>query len=333
MKFTFGVVICALQFLNSHVAVADDGCSLTMMECGSVTNNAVTSRTPYREMDSANRLDRPESRLYCLVDLSGGTSAIEYPVKWEMKSPDGGWTDTHKTECLVLRRIEPGDFVMGEDKTSASPIVTLATPFYIGVFELTQRQWELVMGSRPSDFSDGYEKLPVENVSYEMIRGSESGMKWPVAKAVDDNSFFGKLRKKTGLVFDLPSEAQWEYACSAGGEHSREGWGCPEDGYMWFRDNSDEHTHEVGLKAPNAWGLFDMSGNVSEWCLDSYSPMVYVGEDPLGGYFGGARRAARGGSYRMESKYCTAGFRFFQNPTNLYDYIGFRVSLRLASNP
>ncbi|MBO7620170.1 MAG: formylglycine-generating enzyme family protein, partial [Victivallales bacterium] len=130
--------------------------------------------------------------------------------------------DTCRTTELWLRYIPEGTFIMGspedelgrwDDETQHK--VTLTKPFYIGVFECTQRQWELVIkGYRPSYFrnDDYYATRPVEQVSYNMIRGKEAGAGWPDSDAVDATSFMGILREKTGLMFDLPTEAQWEYA-------------------------------------------------------------------------------------------------------------------------
>ena len=114
------------------------------------------------------------------------------------------------------------------------------------------------------------------------------------------NKLYGKLRAKTGIDFDLPTEAQWEYACRAG---SSGDWGLLADGSMgtldamgWYEGNSSSQTHTVGTKTPNAWGLYDMHGNVWEWCLDWYSSSGYSGTDPVGATSGNYR-VQRGGSW------------------------------------
>ena len=157
---------------------------------------------------------------YCVIDLSDGPNAVVYPVSYLSNLPSKGWTDEYKTDKLILRRIPAGTFVMGSDQTNESRRVKLAKPFYMGVFEVTQKQWELVMGSWPgstpsSSFGRG-DAYPAYYVSYNDIRGSSSGARWPASSAVDAASFLGRLRAKTGLEFDLPTEAQWEYACRAG---------------------------------------------------------------------------------------------------------------------
>ena len=167
---------------------------------------------------SANRRD-----LYLVVDLTGGTNAMNYPVSYLADVPKGGWTNEYMTDKLVLRRIEPGKFVMGSPDTEPSREgsetqhrVTLTKAFYIGVFEVTQRQGELVMGSSPGFLKTSSDMHPVEVVSYDNIRGSGDGANWPATNSVDAISFMGKMRARTGMAFDLPTEAQWEYACRAG---------------------------------------------------------------------------------------------------------------------
>ena len=163
---------------------------------------------------------------YLVVDMSGGRSAARWPVSYLDEVPSGGWTDEYKTEKLVLRYIPAGSFIMGGRATDYPGavntnlhMVTLTKPFYIGVFECTQRQWELAMGTRPSCFTNEacYATRPVEFVSYVEIRGKVKGTLWPEGKDVDEDSFFYMLRIKSMCNgFDLPTEAQWEYACRAG---------------------------------------------------------------------------------------------------------------------
>ena len=256
--------------------------------------------------------------LYIVVDLSGGTSAASYRVTMLSDVPAGGWTDEYKTTKLVLRKITAGKM----PRTDVD--ITLTKDYYIAIFELTQKQWELVMGSNPSNF-DG-DTLPVDNVTYNNIRGSSNGSQWPASNAVDATSFMGKLRAKTGIDFDLPTEAQWEYACRAG---SLGDYGLLADGTMGTIDAMGWYgygqTHVVGTKTPNAWGLYDMHGNVCERCLDWYSSSGYSGTDPVGatsGYYG---RVMRGGAWGANAEYCTATNRSWEYP-DTGQYYGFRVA-------
>ncbi len=266
--------------------------------------------------------------MYCVIDLSGGSSATSYPVTYFAEEPSGGFNvDEYKKTKLVLRRLNAGSFIMGDDQTNEAHRVMLSKPFYMGLFEVTQKQWSLVMGSNPAkDYGVG-DTYPVHDVSYKMIRGSTNGAKWPASSAVDSTSFLGKLQAKTGLNFDLPTEAQWEYACRAGTTTTYY-WGNSINGnYAWYISNSDSKTHSVGGKTANAWGLHDMSGNVWEWCLDWYGTLAY-GTDPKGSS-SGSSRVLRGGSWGYAGSSCTSSNRGGNIPSDTGGNIGFRLSRTL----
>ena len=203
--------------------------------------------------------------------------------------------------------------------------VTLTKPFYMGIFEVTQRQYELVMGSNPcssTSFGKG-DTYPVHYVTYNAIRGTSNGAKWPSSSAVDSSSFMGKLRARTGLDFDLPTEAQWEYACRAGTTTAYY-WGDTMNGnYVWYGSNSSRKTQTVGTKTSNAWGLYDMSGNVCEWCLDWYGTLAY-GTDPKGSS-SGSYRVQRGGSWGEDADSCTSSCRDGHKPSYELSLYGFRL--------
>ena len=276
-------------------------------------------------------------RRYCVIDLSGGPLATKWPVSYLSTMPEDGWTDTYKTTKLVLQRIPAGSFVMGADQADEDHRVALTRPFYMGVFEVTQKQWELVMGAWPDSGSSESRREallsclaygvgdthPVFRVSYDDIRGSSSGARWPASAAVDASSFLGRLRAKTGLDFDLPTEAQWEYACRAG-TATKYYWGDAMDGaYAWYDDNSGRETQSVGRRLPNAWGLYDMSGNVWEWCRDWYGTLAY-GTDPVGSA-SGSYRVRRGGSWGNYAGGCASSCRNNATPSIRYGNIGFRL--------
>lgn len=272
-----------------------------------------------------------EYPLYCVIDLSGGSATDFYSVAYMSAPPSGGFSTTeYKTTKLVLKRVDAGSFIMGYDQSDESHRVTLTRPFYMGLYEVTQRQWELVTGSNPCS-STSYGKgdaHPVHYVSYDMIRGSSSGAKWPTSNAVDSSSFLGKLRKKIGnLPFDLPTEAQWEYACRAG-TTTTYSYGDSADGaYMWYSSNSSSRAHEVGTKRPNKWGLYDMHGNVWEWCLDWYGKLSY-GTDPKGSS-SGSDRVKRGGGWYDYTGSCRSSDRYFDYPSDGSYDLGFRLSMTL----
>ena len=264
---------------------------------------------------------------YCVIDLSAGSSATSYPVSYFVGAPSS-WSDEYKSTKLVLRYIPAGSF-----KMQGSTTTTLTKPFYIGVFEVTQKQWELVMGSNPCS-STSYGKgntYPVHYVSYNMVRGSSNGAQWPSSSSVDADSFIGRLQARTGLNFDLPTEAQWEYACRAGTTTTYSYGDSANGNYMWYTDNSSSSTHPVGSKLPNPWGLYDMHGNVWEWCLDWYGTLAY-GTDPLGSSSGSCR-VSRGGSWGNSASDCTSSYRLGGSPSNggNGDGRGFRLSRTLSN--
>lgn len=262
--------------------------------------------------------------LYLVADLSAGANASTYPFSYLGSVPSGGWTDTYKTTKLVLRRIPAGTFKMQNTSN-----VTLTKPFYMGVFEVTQKQYTLVMGSNPSNFTG--DALPVERVSYNTIRGSSNGAMWPSSSAVDSTSFMGKLRARTGLNFDLPTEAQWEYTCRAGTTTTYYWGNSMNDSYTWYGGNSNGTAHKVGTKTPNAWGLYDMSGNVCEWCLDWMGTLTY-GTDPKGPSESSLGRVFRGGCWNFDAaSWCTSSYRRSGDPSFGSSIDGFRL-VRTLSN-
>ncbi len=303
-----------------------------------------------------------------VIDLSGGPGEISYPVKYLKDVPAGGWTDTHKTTKLVLRKIPAGTFTMGSPISEAGrepPVhipnetqhkVTLTQNFYIGVFEVTQRQWNLVMGNNPSREASASASRPVEKVSYYDIRegmenSDDPAVNWPVNSVVTPDSFMGKLRKKTGLsAFDLPTESQWEYACRAGTTTAIN------NGYNLSNTISDPNldkvarysntskggyvkqfftgcnTAKAGSYLPNAWGLYDMHGNVMEWCLDvsqiERGPKALV--DPKGPASSvELSRVAKGGAFFEEAEYCRSASNLPAKPNSRSGYIGFRIAMTL----
>ncbi len=297
----------------------------------------------------------PDQKKYAVVDLSAGPNASSYPVRYSSIEPDLS-DDTCRTTELWLRKIPAGTFIMGSsedemerDNGETRHQVTLTQDYYIGVFECTQRQWELVMGTKPSYFSnaDYYATRPVEQVSYDMIRGTgaQAGASWPACgHTVDATSFMGKLQTKTGLVFDLPTEAQWEHACRAGTmtalnsgkdlTSAEQDDAMAEVGRYWYNGGSgstkncttDKGTAKVGSYLPNAWGLYDMHGNVYEYCLDWYDRSVGTESlsDPAGPDTG-TNRMGKGGNWGNDACYCRSAFRLGYLPLNATKSVGFRI--------
>ena len=217
-------------------------------------------------------------------------------------------------------RVEGGTFRMGatsEQKDEAwdreKPVhsVTLSG-YYIGKTEVTQVLWEAVMGINPSRFKGDY--LPVENVSWD-----------------DCQEFIRKLNSMTGQNFRLPTEAEWEFACR-GGNNSR---GYKYSGsnnlgsVAWYDGNSGNKTHPVGTKAPNELGIYDMSGNVWEWCADWYGDYSSGAQTNPTGPYGGSNRVYRGGSWNYDVGRCRSSNRDFYYPWIRDIILGLRLALSL----
>ena len=178
--------------------------------------------------------------------------------------------------------------------------------FELGKYEVTQKQWRLVMGSNPSSFS-GCDECPVEKVSWG-----------------DVQSFI----RKVGNGVRLPTEAEWEYACRSGGKDQEYAGGSDVGSVGWYDDNSGSKTHPVGGKAANGLGLYDMSGNVREWVQDVYASDAYgkhARKNPI--YDGsGSLRVGRGGSWHSDAGYLRCAVRYSYSPGYRHSSLGFRLA-------
>jgi formylglycine-generating enzyme required for sulfatase activity len=223
-------------------------------------------------------------------------------------------------DCPEMVMIPAGSFEMGSPSGESGrsndegPVHRVSLErFAIGKTEVTQGQWGAVMGNNPSQFSSCGDDCPVEKVSWE-----------------DAQEFARKLSAKTGKTYRLPSEAQWEYACRAGGRTLYCG-SDNLDAVAWHGGNSGGRTHSAGLKQANAFGLVDMSGNVWEWVEDcshnSYNGAPSDGSAWTNGSCDG--RVLRGGSWSNDPRYARAARRSFSSP-GLRDYsLGFRLTRML----
>ena len=311
---------------------------------------------------------------YMVIDVSAGSgSDAIYPVTYLHGAPEGGFNKEenkaeYKGDKIVLRLIPPGSFVMGSptnepQRTVAREVqraVAITKPFYIGVFEITQKQYLNVTGADPSAKKGEYR--PVEKVSFENIRGKADLVTheydWPWTTSVKETSFMGKLRAKckewdpdkqdftkdVDGLFDLPTEAQWEYACRAGTTTPfNNGVPCATKSdlekqlndlgrYMKNGGSSSQHA-EVGTYAPNDWGLYDMHGNVFEFCLDWFREDVQNLEnpsvDPVGDGASLLGRLVRGGGHGFEASFCRSAHRDYYGSSSSHAYYGFRLSRTL----
>jgi formylglycine-generating enzyme required for sulfatase activity len=202
----------------------------------------------------------------------------------------------------------------GDGESDEKPVRNVCiSDFSIGKYEVTQKQWKSIMGSNPSDFSSCGETCPVEMVSWN-----------------DIEEFIQKLNSATGKSYRLPTEAEWEYAARSGGKKEKyAGTSSDPDliNYAWYSSNSDDETHPAGRKKPNGLGIYDMSGNVYEWCHDWFSSHYYKNRpanDPQGPS-SGDKRVFRGGSWLNEPMLLRASDRNDEDPSVSHHRIGFRL--------
>ena len=219
---------------------------------------------------------------------------------------------------IDMVRVEVGTFTMGATPEMEKPSdwekpthkVTLTNDYYIGKYEVTQALWQAVMNSNPSNFKG--DNLPVEQVSWD-----------------DCQEFISKLNIITGKKFRLPTEAEWEYA-ARGGKKSR---GYQYSGsnnltdVAWYEDNSGSKTHAVGSKQANELGIYDMSGNVYEWCQDCFNSYSSSSQVNPTGANSGSNRVLRGGSWGGTARYCRSSCRSSVKPDNCGNFIGLRLVL------
>jgi formylglycine-generating enzyme required for sulfatase activity len=234
--------------------------------------------------------------------------------------------DLGKGVKLELVLVPAGEFMMGSPDSDRDAYgdekprhkVRITRPFYLGKYPVTQEQWESLMGDNPSKFKGP--KNPVEQVT------------WNYCQAFVDK-LNAKFANEKGR-FALPTEAQWEYACRAGST-ARYGFGDDATSfgkYGWYDKNSGDTTHPVGEKQPNAWGLYDMHGNVWAWCQDWFDGAYYARsptDDPRGPA-DGSSRVNRGGSRVYPPWICRSASRSKCGPGDRSHDLGLRVSLVLA---
>ena len=215
-------------------------------------------------------------------------------------------------------KVEAGTFIMGATPEMEDPgddelpthEVTLTKDYYMGKTQVTQALWQAVMGNNPSHFEG--DNKPVENVSW-----------------YNCQSFISRLNAATGKKFRLPTEAEWEFAVRGGNKsshcHQYSGSNCL-DAEAWYDDNSSETTHDVATKQPNELGLYDMIGNVFEWCSDRYGEYSSEAQSDPVGPNSGSYRVYRGGSWIFDARYCRSSYRDRSNP----DFRGIGLGLRLG---
>ena len=289
-----------------------------------------------RELRDTSSISQIKNCPFCEVSLNEEKTDVKL---------DGPGMERIKDLLSQMVKCHPGSFMMGsvapagilgkildffgcakksgQQGNEIKHLVRINKDFYIAKYPVTQIQYKTVMGDNPSD-SEGDNK-PVDVVN------------WFMAKEFCDKlNELTKSIRPTDYRFDLPTEAQWEYACRAGTTTSlNSGKDINNKSYIcsnlnevgWYRYNSDGKTHPVGLKKPNAWGIYDMHGNVWEWCRDWYGdyPSDFC-NDPEGPSKGSCR-VVRGGNYYVNTFDCTSGFREYLDPNEVMAGYGFRLAL------
>jgi len=255
----------------------------------------------FKSSDVAFRVTS-ETNEYLVVDLSAGPGATRYPVESFDEAPEDGWNQAvYKTSKLVLRRIAAGSVVTNTD---AQAKLTVDKPYYCGIFPVTGIQYTNVVASTEDPSSKkGFGMAPVETVSWDTIMGT--------------GGFISNLVVKAGVCFDLPTEEQWEYACRAGTSTLYNYGDTADDDFMWYNGNAKSKKYEVGTASGevssggNAWGLYDMHGNVYEWTLTVY------GEQ--------GKRMIRGGAWNKMATLCASSAQAYESSSTVNSSIGFRL--------
>ena len=322
-----------------------------------------------RAVVTAWSLDNPPD--YMVVNIAADAAANSETYYPSVEFLPGGLLENedYRLSKIVMRKIPAKgvEWTMGSVETEtgrdggseATHVVTLGDNYYVGVFEVTQAQWARIQNAAmPSNFSTEREMRPVEQVSYNTIRtSSDATAAYPSAPHAD--SFLGLLRTKTGLLFDLPSEAQWEFACRAG--HGSGSWsdgseiassghdenldllgrnyynggyvqGAGEGGatsYTWPAGtvSPENGTAKAGSYAPNDWGLYDMHGNVWELCLDLYEADISELNGAVNTTASGTDRVRRGGCWNGDAGSCRAARRLSFGADGIGSDVGFRLAL------
>ena len=294
-------------------------------------NRLASLKAGLSHLDSGSSKEGDGDRLQALA-MWVGQSDPDY-LRWKARLMPFGKNITVQTAGIEMIWVNPGSFLMGSPGSEADRgddetrhRVELTEGYWLGKYEVTQSQWQSVMGSSPSKFSGG--RKPVEQVSWE-----------------DCVSFCQRLTERerqagrllAGYEYGLPTEAQWEYACRAGTTTATAfGNSLSSRQANFFGDSPYggaskgpylKRTSDVGSYQPNGWGFYDMHGNVYEWCHDWYGSYGGDVSDPTGPP-SGSYRVLRGGSWSNNGRYCRSALRFRSSPSDRHSRLGFRVSLR-----
>ena len=305
---------------------------------------------------------------YMVVDLET-TNSVTYYTSTNALPDGGLGNNLYKTSRLVMKFVEAAGetYTMGfagyTSGQHATHSATLSKDYYIGIYTITQAQWKRIIGWYPSyNYNQGEAVrmvYPVQYTAYNEIREvapvddnvpinkqyGQNGQKDVVGDATyaypadpAPASWLGLLSSHAGIKFDLPSECEWEYACRAGNYGAK--WG---DGSAYlgtsadanlarigrYAGNSDNHIWPVGSLAPNSWGIYDMHGNLWEWCVDFFNTDITSLYGAVDTRTNGVKRTERGGGYHKTADGCNSGYRTSDLGNTRYEKVGFRVVSRI----
>ena len=298
-----------------NLLVGDYDVVLTKPGYASVSQRVTVSENASASVDV--KMQKGEMKNSQIDESALSVSAINLTPNWSASVTPSQRAVLEKLIANMVK-VEGSTFTMGATPEQGNDAYEYERPahqvtlsdYYIGRYEVTQKEWQAVMGDNPSKFYG--DNLPVENVSWN-----------------DCQDFINKLNQLTGLKFRLPTEAQWEYA-ARGGKQSK---GYKYSGsdkirdVAWYYGNSGIKTHKVGTKHPNELGIYDMSGNVWEWCGDCYYSYSSSAQTNPTGPSSGSARVLRGGSWSSYARSCRVSDRNYHYPSYRYDFDGFRVVL------
>ena len=315
----------AAPYDDAHIIISANLVNVETAQVENATYPIVSDKEPEAMAESCKKIAQ------ILLNVSGTPSSTPSRTSnsYSSSGTHADFTETAWDINMKMVWVEGGDFMMGctseqSDCEADEQNVRRVTVdgYWIGMLEVTQSQWEKVMGTSI------YQQTSKANASSTYGVGPDYPMyyvSWDEAM-----EFCRLLSQKTGKTYTLPTEAQWEYAARGGNKADGTKYAGSNmiDAVAWYTDNSGSSTHPVGTKRGNALGIYDMSGNVYEWCKDWYSSsyVSYDTNNPTGPS-SGSLRVDRGGSWRNDAGGCRVSNRYYSTPSGRYDFLGFRVVL------
>lgn len=298
-----------------NLLVGDYDVVLTKPGYASVSQRVTVSENASASVDV--KMQKGEMKNSQIDESALSVSAINLTPNWSASVTPSQRAVLEKLIANMVK-VEGSTFTMGATPEQGNDAYEYERPahqvtlsdYYIGRYEVTQKEWQAVMGDNPSKFYG--DNLPVDYVSWN-----------------DCQDFINKLNQLTGLKFRLPTEAEWEFAARGGKQSKGYKYSGSDNAknIAWYEKNSGSKPHQVGTKEPNELGIYDMSGNVGEWCGDWYGRYSSSAQTNPTGPSSGSARVLRGGSWYFDAWYCRVSFRGINYPSDRSIIYGFRVVL------